>query len=419
MVCQQEDILGGVLPMTKPQIYQKIDKIAEGQQAQGLSNFLTLSRDLKNLRLGEKFSLYISVHNFSNKAIDKVAIIGRMIVGKFNIALINTSNQRRSVLSAKSHYDHIIQTEVTHFGKHTLSFSLSFFDPQGLEKKFSKNFEFSVANPLGVKTKTVLLDSNIFLEAQIENRSKTIMYLEKVVFEPIGCFDLTDCNQIVLPKKKNQNQNQNQNVNNNFNQQLNQNIEDENFEKHETFSGRYHLRFRDKRQYLFILSPKKGLEKKAKSVTVIGKISVSWKSRFGQVGRLQTSHLQIKLPLKQTISITIESVPECVYLEEPFKAKCIIQNHANEAIPLRALFRTHEMEGIIIIGLSGINLGKIDPSEKVQLELDMLPIIPGIQTIGGIIVVNLSNHREYKIKQIVKLLVRQRDNKTSKEEEEK
>lgn len=139
-----------------------------------------------------------------------------------------------------------------------------------------------VTNPLSVKTKvhaprspTALLSlderDKVFLEVHIQNLTQDPMYFERMRFECTDGWNVTDVN-----------------------------CKDDDQES-SIFSGSLALMHpQDTRQYLFILFPKStnlvppiltpG------SVIPLGRLDISWRSSFGEPGRLLTSMLTRKIP---------------------------------------------------------------------------------------------------------------------------
>ncbi|KAJ3447095.1 hypothetical protein M0812_07312 [Anaeramoeba flamelloides] len=179
-----------------------------------------------------------------------------------------------------------------------------------------------------------------------------------------------------------------------------------NNEKNQTFSGKMHLCFKDQRKYLFQITPKEGFEEKAKRVTTIGKIIVNWQTKISSSKKIHTTNVPIKMPVRPEIEITIDKIPEDVILEQVFEVECRILNRTNDKLPVRLSYQYEKMKGILINGLSGVDLGEIEPFKPEIITIKMFPIFPGIQEIKGIVITNLINKQNFTIISPIKLVVK-------------
>jgi hypothetical protein len=131
-----------------------------------------------------------------------------------------------------------------------------------------------VTNPLSVKTKVHVPRSpsaqlsakertKVFLEVHIQNLTSEPMWFERIMFEPVPSWDVQDMN--LLPDGQ-----------------------------HTLFSGPMAMmRPQDTRQYLYVLSetnpPSIPTQHVPGTVLPLGRLDISWRSSFGEPGRLLTS----------------------------------------------------------------------------------------------------------------------------------
>ncbi|KAJ6244219.1 hypothetical protein M0813_21483 [Anaeramoeba flamelloides] len=345
--------------------------------AQGFTDSMTLSIDNDHIMQYEYLSYYISVFNTEKKPMKNVGILVTQVFKKNSKILLNTMNNRTSKLFPNKHDDHIININTENVGKYRLNIEVTFSPEPEIEFTTSTQLDFIILNPIQLKTSTVIIDSSIFLEVQIKNRTKKVIFIKDIILEPTPCFKVHNCNTISSKK----------------------------FDKEETFTGKVHLDFGDQRQYLYKLTPLEGLEEKAKHVTVIGNLSVVWRGRFGNTGKYKTNDLEITLPKRQEIEISIHGIPENIYLEEMFQVDCSIKNCSNDTLPLKLSFLYEQMHGIIINGKSGLDLGEVTPKTKITRKINLFPISSGIQEIRGIIVTNLKEKKKFLLTSPVKVVV--------------
>jgi hypothetical protein len=75
-------------------------------------------------------------------------------------------------------------------------------------------------------------------------------------------------------------------------------------------------------QYLFCLSP----NTTDHSLNLIGKLDISWRSSFGEPGRLQTSQLTRTVPNYGDLRLLIGKIPGKVDLKQLFQIECRVLN---------------------------------------------------------------------------------------------
>uniref|UniRef100_T1J8V5 Trafficking protein particle complex subunit 13 n=1 Tax=Strigamia maritima TaxID=126957 RepID=T1J8V5_STRMM len=315
-----------------------------------LGELLMLPQSFGDIYLGQVFSSYISVHNDSNEVVHDVTVKADLQTGSQRISLSPTSfNTMIPELTPLQSVDNIINHEVM--------------------------------KPLDVKTKFYNAESDeVFLEAQVQNITSGPICLEKVYLEPSPLFNVTQLNTRGTPNKS------------------------------ESIFGAVNcLNSMDSRQYLYCLTPKieaKNQEKALKGVTSIGKLDILWRSKFGDKGRLQTSQLQRMAPGYGDIRLAIEELPNCVQLERPFSIVCTITNSCERAVNLVLMLDGTCSPGLYWTGISGKSLGKLEPESCLYIQLNLVPIQLGLQTISGIRLVDTFLKRTYDYDELAQVFVK-------------
>jgi len=238
------------------------------------------------------------------------------------------------------------------------------------KKYFRKFFRFQVGNPLTVKTKVLNVRGNVFLEAQIQNITPRMMFLESVRFEPSALFILSDINNIAPPA----------NVAAGMKSAS---------ERRKDIAGTF-LAPQDLRQYLYKLTPveasraegvcvlfiflfllKHALTCAAKLATSIGKLDIVWKTTLGERGRLQTSQLPRKLPVLDPIEISVASVPDHVAAEKQFGVAVEVRNCSPQPMRLTLTFAKNKLHSLWPIGLTSVAIGDLVPGGSSVVNLNV------------------------------------------------
>ncbi|XP_070564282.1 trafficking protein particle complex subunit 13-like [Ptychodera flava] len=340
---------------------------------------LTLPQNFGNIFLGETFSCYISVHNDSNQAVQEILVKTDLQTSSQRLTLSGGNAKPSPSLEPENCIDEVVYHEVKELGTHILVCAVSYTTAMGEKMYFRKFFKFQVLKPLDVKTKFYNAESNaVYLEAQIQNITNGPMVMDKVTLEPSALYTAQELNSV--PNSS---------------------------EGETTFGNLNYLNPMDTRQYLFCLTPK-SVETHDKSttkgVTNIGKLDIVWKTHLGERGRLQTSQLQRMAPGYGDIRLTIEQIPDGVQLEQSFEVKCKVTNCCERTMDLLLVLQ-NQNNGLHWCGISGRQLGKLEPSDSMVLTLNLLASIPGLLSISGLRLTDTYLKRTYEHDDIAQIFV--------------
>ncbi|VDH91879.1 trafficking protein particle complex subunit 13 [Mytilus galloprovincialis] len=324
----------------------------------GLDDLLTLPQNFGNIFLGETFSSYISVHNDSMHTCKEIVLKVDLQTSSQRLMLSGANSDPVGELGPDHSIDDVIHHEVKELGTHILVCAVSYTTNMGDKMAFRKFFKFQVLKPLDVKTKFYNAESDeVFLEAQIQNITPNPVYMERpdMVFGKVN-----------------------------------------------------YLNAMDTRQYLYCLTPKPEVIKELKvlkGVTNIGKLDIVWKTNMGERGRLQTSQLQRVAPGYGDIRVTVEKVPDTVLLENTFEVVCRITNCCERTMDLTLVLQNNQSTGVVWVGISGRQLGKLPPNENMDLKLNVIATIPGLQTISGLRLTDNFLKRTYEHDELAQVFI--------------
>ncbi|KAJ7197246.1 hypothetical protein GGX14DRAFT_471992 [Mycena pura] len=264
------------------------------------SELLTLPSSFGSIQLGETFSSCLCVNNEAQTEVEAVSLKVEMqtVTSKVVLGEFGGPDTRLAVGDALE--DVILHHEVKELGQHVLACTVSYRLPPGARnapgppegsndpalQSFRKFYKFAVTNPLSVKTKvhaprspSALLSSverdKVFLEVHIQNLTAETLWFERMRFECADGWDVVDGNVIDV---------------------------DHDEQPESIFSGSAALmQPQDMRQYIYILSPKATTLAPTiyapGSIVALGRLDISWRSSYGEPGRLLTSMLSRKVPL--------------------------------------------------------------------------------------------------------------------------
>ncbi|XP_041108307.1 trafficking protein particle complex subunit 13-like isoform X3 [Polyodon spathula] len=374
VTCEDRDLPGDLFG----HLMKEDPSTIKGAEMIMLGEMLTLPQNFGNIFLGETFSSYISVHNDSTQVVKDVLVKADLQTSSQRLNL-SASNSSVSDLNPECCIDDVIHHEVKEIGTHILVCAVSYTTQTGEKLYFRKFFKFQVLKPLDVKTKFYNAETDeVFLEAQIQNITTSPMFMEKVSLEPSVMYNVTELNTVSTGE-----------------------------EGASTFGKMSYLQPMDTRQYLYCLKPKPEFAEKAgviKGVTVIGKLDIVWKTNLGERGRLQTSQLQRMAPGYGDVRLSLELIPDTVNLEEPFDITCKITNCSSERT-MDLVLEMCNTNSIHWCGISGRQLGKLNPSSSLYVTLKLLASVQGLQSISGLRLMDTFLKRTYEYDDIAQVCV--------------
>ncbi|GBB86447.1 hypothetical protein RclHR1_12890002 [Rhizophagus clarus] len=380
---------------------------------------------IENIYLGATFDSYLTVNNDSTRIARDVSIRAELQTDKQRLQLADTTSNSVLIIEPLKTHEFVIKHEIKELGIHNLVCMVQYTTDEGVRRYFKRFYRFQVLNPFAVKTKVNnMADGTVFLEVQIQNVAERLMYLERMNFEPGEVFNYKDLNYVVSDDEINDKEfaKVNENINeknekstieskeeNNGNSDItneqvnlgNDNKSEKNSEskivklskvkidQESIFGKNSYLNPQDIRQYLYMLTSKPEIDNKlARTTNALGKLEIVWRSNFGETGRLQTSQLIRKPPILDEIELSVTSIPPLIELEVPFKLGCRIRNRSTTTLKITITAVKIKMGSVLLSGPSTKYLGELASDAFVEFNLELFPLSPGLQKIGGLKVVD-------------------------------
>lgn len=203
-----EDLLGTCVPRdsiphpSSEAFERRLDLFA-AEDASGMTGMLLLPQNFGVVHLGETFASYVSVSNSSDRVARDVAIKVELQTNRRRVALFDNAAAPLPAIQPGASYDFIVEHDLKELGAHTLACSVGYAEdvPAGVpadRRRHPQHFKFDVANPVAVRTKVRPgRDGATFLEACVENATKTPLLLSAATFEPAPRFT---CDAVGPPK---------------------------------------------------------------------------------------------------------------------------------------------------------------------------------------------------------------------------
>ncbi|PAA66173.1 hypothetical protein BOX15_Mlig016933g1 [Macrostomum lignano] len=365
--------------------------IAEGagHQKINLTDMLSLPQNFGNIYLGETFSAYVSVHNDCNFLCRDIIVKADLQTNSSKVAMTAGSAEPVSELPPDRSIDEVLTHEVKELGPHILVCTVSYTSHSSEKLYFKKYFKFQVQRPLDVKTDFRTTENDkVFLEAKIQNITSGPIFLERVFLEPSPNFQLLD-----TPSTDRE--------------------DDSGVRVPEC------LREQETRQFLYRLRPAASGDTQPQpqqpsvggaSVTV-GKLDITWRSQMGQRARLQTSPLCTALPPAEDIRVTVEEAPAVVRLDSLFRIVCRVTNNSTRSVNLRLSTSSRQQSleqsqaAMQFCGKVARSLQELRCGESASLSLELLPLVPGLQSVSGMVLTDTLLNRSYEFDELTQVLV--------------
>ncbi|XP_062162350.1 uncharacterized protein LOC133869389 [Alnus glutinosa] len=342
----------------------------------GLSGLLVLPQSFGAIYLGETFCSYISINNSSNFEVKEVIIKAEMQTERQRILLLDTSKAPVESIRAGGRYDFIVEHDVKELGAHTLVCTALYNDGDGERKYLPQFFKFVVANPLSVRTKVRVVKETTFLEACIENHTKSNLFMDQVEFEPTQHWSAT-----IL--------------------KANEHDSDNNSKTREKTpvlirsGGGIHNYL-----YKLKLSSHGSAQMKVEGSNILGKLQITWRTNLGEPGRLQTQQILGTPVTRSNIELHVVEVPSIINLERPFSLHLKLTNQTERELgPFEVSLLQNgllEEKVIMINGLKTTVLPQVAAFSYTDFHLNLIATKLGVQRITGITVFDTSEKRSYE-----------------------
>ncbi|KAI9557246.1 hypothetical protein GHT06_017069 [Daphnia sinensis] len=343
---------------------------------------LLLPQSFGTIYLGETFQSYLRVQNVGSFLVSNISIKADLQTAAQRLPLTKKNNNvALDVLEPQQSIDDILSHEITELGTHILVCEVSYQVGSGEIMTSSRYYKFQVLKPLDVKTKFYNAESDdVYLEAQIQNTTiDKPLCLDKVTMEPSSLFEVQAGWGTSWSNASH------------------------------LFGGIVNIvQPGEIRQYLHCLKPKqdvRGNLRLLRGESNIGKLDLTWRTTIGDRGRLQTSQLQRMVPNYGDVRLTIQELPNPVKLYEAIGFVCKITNTSERPVELSLVLDIRLKPAILWTGISNRPLERIDPNHSVEICLQLVPVIPGLQSLSGLKLVDLLLKRTYDYPDIAQLLV--------------
>ncbi|KAL7687247.1 putative trafficking protein particle complex subunit 13 [Plasmopara halstedii] len=360
-----------------------------------LSSMLILPDSFGEIFLGNTFSSYISVINPYSCDLRDVGLSANIQCANDRVELHDNRFARTgkfpppnpvAVLPAGSSLDMVVDYPLNQVGNHVLRVGVAYVDPiTGENKTLRKFYRFGVQNPLVITFKqnsSPQHESESIVEAQIRNVSKLPLFVDSITFLPLLPFTSEEMAIHGTDIEEKNTSLSNLLALNNTSQTL--------VYPQEEIQRVFRVWF-DPASDPTLLN--------TQGSQSLGRLHVGWKTSMGEAGSVQSQLVMRKLSdtvaaRNSNVMIAITEVPKEVAVGQPFIAAISVTNNTAKSLTLQLQYRKEMMRGIVCSSLSYQTLDLLEPKTMTIVWKEFLPIVGGLQVLGGPVCVDIHSGQE-------------------------
>lgn len=374
-----EELQASIESREKEGPYWQKSELEKPIDALGLPGLLVLPQTFGSIYLGESFCSYISVGNNSNHDVRDVGIKAELQTERQRVTLYDNTKSPMDFILAGGRHDFIIEHDIKELGPHTLVCMAVYTDADGERKYLPQYFKFMASNPLSVRTKVRTVKETTYLEACIENSTKSLLFLDHVRFDPQPPTAVT-----ILEVESNDND-ESEGPLSGFLKQI---------KVIKPNGGTRHF------LYQFRKLTGAPVSSKAHGSNTLGKLEIMWRTTLGEPGRLQTQQILGNPSPRKEVSLRIVEIPSRILLERPFLVRISVSNQTDRAVgPLQISMSQDDTQGvpraIVVNGLWSMTVPQLEPLASTDVNLSVVATAVGVQKITGIGMVDRRDGKPY------------------------
>eukprot|EP00850_Spirogloea_muscicola_P016306 SM000131S26736 [mRNA] locus=s131:235600:240083:- [translate_table: standard] len=388
-------------------VFARRYELREPVEALGLGGMLVLPQAFGSIYLGETFCSYISIGNHANVDVHNVVIKAELQTEKQRAVLADNAKAPIERLPPGGRHDFIIEHDIKELGSHTsharltteqallyrLVCSAVYTDKEGERKHLPQFFKFMASNPLSVRTKVRTIQDSVFLEASIENCTKSPFFVDHVRFDPTGSWTVRSLGAETEATRP--------------------------CASHHSRSKRWHSKLLQKvklvqanggsQHFLYHIQRAREGTPRADIGSTLGRLEIMWRTTLGEPGRLQTQPiLASSQAARKEVELKLVEMPRRVVLEQPFLVGGAALNDAENQVHCKVSNMTDRRIGPLVISMPPaagapvvvhgpwtMNIPEMQHHFSLDVNLCFVALAVGVQKIQGVSVADLEDGKPY------------------------
>jgi len=351
-------------------------EVAGAVSSAALTGALLMPAEFGNIYQGELFSCYIRIlstaqHSFSDVKTKVTLSCGTEQGQRELLPLIAVGE-----LQAGQSLDYVVRHDLAELGKHVVECVVTYADREGQPQRVRKSWPFEVREPMKMSYHAVALQETSYVQVSIQNNMPIGVTMESVDFQASPSLVCESCGPSASEEEDAENDPDGA----------------DSFWRYKYLPPKAMLHLGYRLQPAMMSAPEK-------DPGYLGSLRVKWRTTMGARGQGTIPTIRHDSPKVQPeVEVKLLSVPSELYVGSPSTVLTRIINHAAAARKLRLDLIPEKMQGVLVNAISGKYLGEVPPKNSIELEVDLLPLKPGIQRVAGLKIVDIETfqHTEYE-----------------------
>jgi hypothetical protein len=362
-----------VMRLAKPALSAGLHLSEEADEMLSVDSALKLAAAFGEIYLGETFSCYLTLHNSSSETVSSVVVKAELQTTSKRYMLLNQEAAPIASLVPDQCEDSVLHRVICDEGVHILVCTASYLTATMGRRSFRKFFKFNVTQPFSLSHRQeqcpppVLLHlddaakkqqqqqpGDVAIETELENNTPTVLCVTGVRLV---------CNEQHFALVAG--------------------------DSHPGPGGG-HITYVPPSccvQFVHRLRPLRDAESGAFPAAncAMGYLELSWARGWGETGTILSPPLVYTPPARHAVFAEFDGLPQLV-AGRATAARCKISNlHHYDVQRVRVHLVNEAGSAVVVTGLSGIDLPPLPPRQSTMIEVMLLPMRPGMQQLGKLV----------------------------------
>lgn len=321
---------------------------------------LILPMELTQSLVGEPFTGYLNLANYSNTSVTNVVLKVELQIGSSKFVLFNNVTSPIPSIEPGDFFDTDVEHGLRDAGTYVLTCNVSYNGPTPMSEpcSFKRSYRFPALQPFAVVHRVAQLDTRLLVECSIENATSGSIYLTSVRLECKEGFEAS-LSDSVGPG-----------------------------------ASSWLLKPRGAHSLVFFVVPKTDTIDVAyvRDLDVVGNLVLGWRVPDGPSGVIEGHCIRVQPCSTPALDLRVVECPKQVRVEVPFQLDVEVVNRSARAAEPSLIFDLRAMGGVKVHGATQHSIGKLEPYCAARVPLHLLVAAPGMHGLQGISLLDELTH---------------------------
>lgn len=318
---------------------------------------LLLPMSLTQSLVGEPFTGYLNLANYSAVPVTNVVLKVELQIGSSKFMLFNNSTSPMAELQPGDFFDTDVEHDIRDAGTYVLTCTVYYNMPNLPEpSSFKRSYRFPALQPFAVVHRVVQLDTRLLVECSIENATAGSIYLTSARLDSKEGFEAT--------------------------------LLETSGSGGSLASGAAPqlLKPRGAHSLVFSVVPKSDTIDMAyvRDMDLVGNLVLGWRVPDGPSGCVEGHAIKIKPCGTPSLDLRVVSCPKQVGVEVPFQLEVEVINRTSRSAEPSLVFDLRAMGSVKVHGTTQHAIGRLEPYCSAKVPLHMLVQMPGMHGLQGV-----------------------------------